>query len=595
MTGNPIRSTKFASWIDEDAWMETMKGEKWNHLLKEEERLVQSYTSLPAVKNRISKFLSMYKTQEKNLIESIPFRHNLVDISWQSTFFKTWSFLGSTLKHECRDILITPYAIFCTVDIKNGEEYFELQCWTNPYSTTPDWKISPVGPDLGYTTNTLYYLGVKNRLMYYQVWSCDVYGKHKTCLYTESSDEVNLSIHCLADERCIFSRENSQDFEYFELPSMKRTQKFLHPPSISSLNQEYGIDWIWPRYKLIITKEYNKKTLWNYSSNESSPKKLLSIPAGEIFVDPFAAWKGTLPCLVHVNEPTGKSYYTLTTDGITLIQKEKNTLKTRRIEAKSKDNTTVFGIITYKTPPKYLLAIGYGSYGMPGNSGPVLTRWGPLIKTGWAILYTFLRGGGDHTDSWAKAGRVEGRTKTIEDFEALVQKAQSITNISPINTTLYGRSAGGLLMGGSLANHPNGTLMSAVYAEVPYVDELRTTTNADLPLTTLEHKEFGNPKASLKDFISVAMLSPADTAIALSTPKIFVLSRTAEHDSQVFSYEPVKWIRRLRKLVNKDAPKLCIVEKNQGHFTPPDLQLIQWAVDCALLDSWIHNELPSMR
>jgi protease II len=143
-------------------------------------------------------------------------------------------------------------------------------------------------------------------------------------------------------------------------------------------------------------------------------------------------------------------------------------------------------------------------------------------------------------------------------------------------------------MGGTLTNHPNGSLMSAVYAEVPYVDELRTTTNTSLPLTDLEHNEFGNPAGRLEDFLSVGLLSPADSATVISCPSVFVLTRTAEHDSQVFAYESVKWIRRLRK---SGGTKLCIVESGQGHFTPPDKTIRQWAIDCALLDSWISHEL----
>jgi protease II len=227
---------------------------------------------------------------------------------------------------------------------------------------------------------------------------------------------------------------------------------------------------------------------------------------------------------------------------------------------------------------------------MVSKTDPVLGRWGPLIESDWCILYTFLRGGGDHTESWAKAGRVKGRTKTIQDFEALVRSAQRLFTIQPSHTVIYGRSAGGLLMGGTLANHPNGSLMTGVYAEVPYVDELRTTTNPELPLTSLEHNEFGNPIYKLEDFLSVGLLSPADTAMTLKCPSIFVLSRTAENDSQVFTYEPVKWIRRLRKNAGQ-APKLCIIEKGQGHFTPPDIQSKQWAMDCALLDAWVHKEL----
>jgi len=134
--------------------------------------------------------------------------------------------------------------------------------------------------------------------------------------------------------------------------------------------------------------------------------------------------------------------------------------------------------------------------------------------------------------------------------------------------------------------------MKAVYAEVPYVDELRTTSNDELPLTTLETNEFGNSMIRLEDFIQVGLLSPADSATVLQTPTILVLARSAIHDSQVFTYESVKWIRRLRANQGaKDAPKLCIIEKDQGHFTPPDATVKQWSLDCAILDAWIEKEL----
>jgi protease II len=134
--------------------------------------------------------------------------------------------------------------------------------------------------------------------------------------------------------------------------------------------------------------------------------------------------------------------------------------------------------------------------------------------------------------------------------------------------------------------------MKGVYAEVPYVDELRTTTNPELPLTELEANEFGYPSERLEDFIQVALLSPADSAVTLNTPNVLVLARTAENDSQVFAYESVKWIRRLRGAQGPyGAPKLCIVEKDQGHFALPGDTLQQWALDAAILDTWIHNEL----
>jgi len=576
MTGKPVRDTKFASWIDNDAWMEKMSGSKWSNILKEESSLIKSHTNNPEVKKRINEFVTYYKQQKET---HAIFQHGLIQIEWHSDFFKKWWFINSPeKKHECRDIVVTQDAIYCTVDIKDGAEYFELQKWSSPYNEKPDFKISPVGPEVA-ASDCLYYLGVKNKLIYHELWKTDFSGKNRILLYTEKSPEVNLAILKLSNGRTLLARENSQDFIYHTIHDLKLTHKY---DSLNLPIKDYGIEWTWKEHNFAITKTHGQKIFWKGS------KKLLDLPAGEILVDPYAVYSNILPCLVLVYTPIGISQYILKEDSLELIEKNNAPLQCKQLTGTSKDGTTVHGILTYKKNPKHLFAIGYGAYGMESHTSPVNTRWGPLVKNDWAILYTFLRGGGDHDESWAKAGRLNGRTKTIEDFEALIVSAQNKLKIGPEHTVIYGRSAGGLLMGGSLNNHPDGSLMGGIYAEVPYVDELRTTTNPGLPLTTLEHNEFGNPNERLEDFLSVGLLSPADAATLIKSPNIFVLTRTAEFDSQVFAYEPVKWIRRLR---HGGGIKLCIIEKGQGHFTPPDTTINQWAVDCALIDSWISGIL----
>jgi len=554
MTGVPVRHTKFASWIDTDAWMEKMSGARWKAVLKEEEALVESYTKKPEIKKRINKYLELYKkTEDMQII----FKQPSIAIDWQSNFFKSWWYHSSPdKKHTCRDVLEYNNSVYSITDIGDGAEYFELQKWSNPHKQ--DYKLSPVGPELAVIDSVVYYLGVKNKLHYHELWKLE--DGTKTCIYKETSPEVNLSILRLDDGRVLLSKENSQIYTYYTIPGLKKTSK--------------SSDWIWKDFS--ITKNHGQKTLMKGS------KKLLEIEAGTILVDPYAVHLGKLPCDVYVITPTGTSSYILN-ESLKLTHTVGTKLLSKRIKGLSKDGTTVYGILTYEKKPKYLFAIGYGAYGMESQTGPVTGRWSPLVNSGWAILYTFIRGGGDHNETWAQVGRLDGRHKTIEDFEALVRSAQEVLNIGPGQTAIYGRSAGGLLMGGCLANNPDGSLVSAIYAEVPYVDELRTITNNELPLTQLEHNEFGNSER-LKDFISVGLLSPADSALELLTPSIFVLTRTAEFDSQVFAYEPVKWIRRLRR---GGGLKLAIVESGQGHFTPPDKTFRQWATDCALLDSWM--------
>jgi oligopeptidase B len=268
--------------------------------------------------------------------------------------------------------------------------------------------------------------------------------------------------------------------------------------------------------------------------------------------------------------------------------------KVKRMSAKSSDGTVVYGAIVYKEHSEihHCLVTGYGAYGIETSAGGIANRWYPLLENNWCILITFIRGGGDHTEEWGKAGRRYGRVKSVEDFKSLILQFQRANNISPDHTCIYGRSAGGLLMGITLAENPNGNLMRGVFTEVPYVDLLRTTTNPSLPLTELEYNEFGNPNDRLEDFITNGLMSPADSASIIGAPRIFVLTRTAENDSQVFTYESVKWIRRLRSHDgSRDAPKLCIVERGQGHFTPPDETIHQWAIDCALLDAWVDQNI----
>lgn len=602
MTAVPVRDTPWASWSDPDAWMEAMKGDKWKAVMKEEQDLVKNYTSLPEVKKLIQEADREYDAVEQTK-SPIPFYTGLIQVYWHSQFFKMWSFLGSETKHTARDIQVTPLGVFVTTDVGVGAEEFELQLWDNPYATKPVWTLRPVGPELAVLDDTLYYLGVKNKLIYQDVYCCDAAtGTGVKRMYHETNPEINLSLERHPNYQLLLLAEQSQQFTIYHILDGKLRQikeKYSIPHTwILPLIKEFGIQWMWEEQGLLITKQHGQLTLWK-CANKASAKKLLSIPCGEILVDPFATWDGSLPCLIRVSEPTGTSYYRFIGTSLELIQAQASSpVSVQRIEARSRhDYMPVHGcLVTPKhKKPTALLCVGYGAYGMPSAVGPVMSRWAPLIQKGWCILFTFPRGGGDHTEAWARAGQRSGRCKTIGDVEGLIKAAQVELGLCADETAVYGRSAGGLLVGNILANHPTGDLVGAVYTEVPYVDVLRTTTNPSLPLTVLEYKEFGNPTASLEDFIWAVLHSPADAATSFSAPNVFVLTRTAVHDSQVFAYESVKWIRRLRSHAPTGLPKLCLLETEQGHFTPPDKTVSQWSIDFALLEGWRTGILPRMR
>jgi oligopeptidase B len=247
---------------------------------------------------------------------------------------------------------------------------------------------------------------------------------------------------------------------------------------------------------------------------------------------------------------------------------------------KSKDGTNVpYIIIRGNRPIRGLFVIGYGAYGLPTHINT--ERWLPLLRRGYTLCYALVRGGGDHDDAWAEAARRDHKVKSVEDFEAVIQSAQKKTDVNPENTMIYGRSAGGYLVGATLARNATGNLFGSLYTEVPYLDVLSTTSNPTLPLTQLEYEEFGDPLHKKKDRAAILRLSPVNTIPESGAPAIFVLCRTGLNDKEVFAYESVKWITRLREIEGK--PKLLAISEGEGHFVSGRSSFRERAEDLALL------------
>jgi oligopeptidase B len=176
----------------------------------------------------------------------------------------------------------------------------------------------------------------------------------------------------------------------------------------------------------------------------------------------------------------------------------------------------------------------------------------------------------------------------VEDLEACVRALQEVTGLGPAQTCVYGRSAGGYLVGAAVARQPQGTLFRAAYCEVPYVDVLRTASNPALPLTELEYLEFGNPARWPSDFEAILRLSPVDAVGPGGAPGVFVLCRTAENDMQVFAYESFKWVDALRGQGGQKGgaqPKLLALTESSGHFSHGEQMIRERAEDFLLLQA----------
>jgi oligopeptidase B len=241
----------------------------------------------------------------------------------------------------------------------------------------------------------------------------------------------------------------------------------------------------------------------------------------------------------------------------------------------------VKGVGLGKVSNKGLIVSCYGAYGMNGNCEYPI-RWLPWLKNGYTLCIGMVRGGRENGDDWWKNGSTATKKiNTFLDCVDVIQEAQKITGIKPSNTILHGRSAGG--WNATYVGQKYNYLIGAIYAEVPYVDVLRTTTNPDLPLTKLEYDEFGDPLHKPEDFKQLMKISPMNNIPSGTegSDMPFVLCRTGFYDRQVAPYEILKYATRLRE---KGWHCLVGFDKKSGHFAKMSDLFQQRGEDAAILD-----------
>jgi protease II len=249
--------------------------------------------------------------------------------------------------------------------------------------------------------------------------------------------------------------------------------------------------------------------------------------------------------------------------------------------AKSLDKSVrvPYWYVSHVKNPRALLVSAYGAYGITAYAGYPL-RWLPYLQNGYALVVAAPRGGRDNGDDWYDAGRTAARKHTtFDDTAAVIQDVQTRFHFKPSQTVIYGRSAGGWLAAYIGLKYAN--LVRAVYAEVPYLDVLRTTTNPALPLTQLEYDEFGDPIRRPDEYKALKTISPNNIVRRAPAHAPFFLVRTALHDAQVLPYEALKFGKHLRKNGWQYALGL---DMNGGHFTKPSSSAMIQGMDAALLD-----------
>jgi len=498
---------------------------------------------------------------------------------------------------------------------KEGREVYTLSC----YSTTGRvWHHkTSIAPYICVKDGRCYVLEATAELRYGRCVSLDANtGKDRHVLFIEPSLENNLSL-IPGENGCIFLQSDNSgtkalyvieddsvnrvghkcvSFIPVGYPSphsrdvcfFGRINSFESPWTsfgdnlrfdIPIVLRRYGIDLFSLKHRILVTSAGGVRRVYRVYRN-GAPHKLSEI-IGSIGYDTYGVWEGRdILRLLYTVPGQTPSLYDLYR-GLKLVIKggvyASNSLK----KAKSKDGTDVPYILVQSAPNiRGIMVIVYGAYGLPTGLGT--SRWKPYLDAGWGIVFGLIRGGGDFGDEWADAARTYKKWKSIEDTVAVIEDVQMKTGIDWKRTCIYGRSAGGYTLGAVIAHHGQG-LVGAAYAEVPFVDVLRTTSTPSLPLTILEYNEFGNPMKNPRDLKTIRELSPVDAIPAEGVPGVFVLARTSLNDREVLPYETVKWIQKLRG----GEEKYLSITGGHGHFVKGTTGDRQKAEDFILLDGWL--------
>mgnify|MGYP001949197701 CR=1 FL=1 len=244
---------------------------------------------------------------------------------------------------------------------------------------------------------------------------------------------------------------------------------------------------------------------------------------------------------------------------------DKTQYESKRVWATADDGTKVAISLVYKKGIELngknpTLLYAYGSYGHtidPYFSSARLS----LLDRGFVYAIAHIRGGQYLGRQWYEDGKFLKKINTFSDYIACSDFLIEQKYTSSQKLFAMGGSAGGLLMGAVINMKPQN--FRGVVAAVPFVDVVTTMLDEDIPLTTGEYDEWGNPNDKVY-YDYMKSYSPYDNVKARSYPAMLIT--TGLHDSQVQYWEPAKWIAKIRDMrTNKNEPLLMYCNMDTGH------------------------------
>jgi prolyl oligopeptidase len=233
-----------------------------------------------------------------------------------------------------------------------------------------------------------------------------------------------------------------------------------------------------------------------------------------------------------------------------------------QVKYESKDGTMVPMFLTYKKGMKKdgtnpTLLYGYGGFNISLTPMFATTRF-LFLEKGGVLAIANLRGGGEYGEDWHRAGMLDKKQNTFDDFIAAAEWLLKNKITSHDKLAIQGGSNGGLLMGAVTTQRPD--LFKAVVCQVPLLDMTRFH---KFLIARLWIPEYGDPDKE-KDFQWIYAYSPYQK-VKEETAYPAMLITTAASDSRVDPLHARKMAARLQAASISAAPILLRQETRAGH------------------------------
>ncbi|TNM63532.1 prolyl oligopeptidase family serine peptidase [Aliirhizobium smilacinae] len=226
------------------------------------------------------------------------------------------------------------------------------------------------------------------------------------------------------------------------------------------------------------------------------------------------------------------------------------------------------------------LLYGYGGFGIPQVPyyNPIQLAW---VEQGGVLAIANIRGGGEYGRAWHRAGQLEEKQNTFDDFIAAGEFLKRTGITSQKGLAIQGESNGGLLVAAVTNQRPD--LFDVALPGVGVLDMLRYE---KFTAGAFWASEFGSPSED-RHFRNLMTYSPYHT-VRDGDDYPAILATTSDADDRVVPAHTFKYVAALQAADLGSKPRLVRIETRAGHGAgmPLDKMIAQHADMWAFAAHW---------